>query len=280
MTDPTDLDELASAYLDDEATAEERARVEADPDLLARVERMREVAAAVRGGIEPQAGTTAAMQRRRALEADAGADAPEAAGPVRPPVPIGRRSTWLPSPALAAAVIVVLALAGLALLAAGGGGSDDSADGGATSREAADEAAGGDASQSTTAPQGEGGGGTESASTADRETVPDLGSFATEDDLEAALEQVSVTDLSPAGGGAAEATVDVREIVRCETSVAGQGDLGEPLAVARATLDDVPLLVFSNPVQASQGQTTTAPETQLTVVDATDCRVLFGILRR
>ena len=36
-----DAAELASAYLDGEATADERARVEADPILLAEVERLR-----------------------------------------------------------------------------------------------------------------------------------------------------------------------------------------------------------------------------------------------
>lgn len=44
---PQELDELASAYLDGEATAEERAMVEADPDLLARAEQFRQAAAEV-----------------------------------------------------------------------------------------------------------------------------------------------------------------------------------------------------------------------------------------
>ena len=44
---PEELDELASAYLDGEATAEERAMVEADPDLLARAEQFRHAAAEV-----------------------------------------------------------------------------------------------------------------------------------------------------------------------------------------------------------------------------------------
>lgn len=41
---PEERDELASAYLDGEATAQEQAMVEADPDLLARVERFRHAA--------------------------------------------------------------------------------------------------------------------------------------------------------------------------------------------------------------------------------------------
>jgi len=47
MTHPDPLDELASAHLDGATTAEEAARVEADPDLLARVEALRAVRAAL-----------------------------------------------------------------------------------------------------------------------------------------------------------------------------------------------------------------------------------------
>src|SRR4051794_14710743 len=41
MSDFSTSDELASAYLDDEVTDDERARVEADPALRARVEELR-----------------------------------------------------------------------------------------------------------------------------------------------------------------------------------------------------------------------------------------------
>lgn len=44
-TDPADDDLLASLYLDGEATAEERARVESDPSLMARVEAFKAIAA-------------------------------------------------------------------------------------------------------------------------------------------------------------------------------------------------------------------------------------------
>ncbi|MGH9118827.1 MAG: zf-HC2 domain-containing protein, partial [Acidimicrobiales bacterium] len=53
-TDPSDdLDELVSAYLDGEATPEESARVDADPELQARVAGLRAVAAAVAGPFAP-----------------------------------------------------------------------------------------------------------------------------------------------------------------------------------------------------------------------------------
>ena len=48
---PQERDELASAYLDGEATAEERAMVEADPALLARAEQLRHAAAEVAGPV-------------------------------------------------------------------------------------------------------------------------------------------------------------------------------------------------------------------------------------
>ena len=47
MTHPDPLDELASAHLDGATTPEEAARAEADPDLLARVEALRAVRAAL-----------------------------------------------------------------------------------------------------------------------------------------------------------------------------------------------------------------------------------------
>jgi hypothetical protein len=59
MSDPTDprdsesLDELASAYVDGEATPDEVARVDADPTLLARVAELRTVAAAVAEPVDP-----------------------------------------------------------------------------------------------------------------------------------------------------------------------------------------------------------------------------------
>ena len=118
--DPTELHDLASAYLDDEVSAEERVRVESDPELLARVEELRRVAAAVGRPVPPLDDAEAAAQRRRARLAG-----PEEAPRGRPaPPPIRRRPTWLPSPAAAAAVIVVIALVGV-LLIAGGRNSDD-----------------------------------------------------------------------------------------------------------------------------------------------------------
>ena len=53
MNDNTDaLDELVSRYLDAEVTAEEAARVESDPELLARADAMRSAIEAVAGPVD------------------------------------------------------------------------------------------------------------------------------------------------------------------------------------------------------------------------------------
>lgn len=142
MTDsPRDpeLDELASAYLDGAATPDERARVEADPDLLAEVERLRQIRAVVSSSTEPaplsvrEAQISAALdvwdrlsdaERSGEVTPAAGLDAAAAAAITTPPstsldarrrrrrasatsaVPGGRVGTWVLG---AAAALVVVA---------------------------------------------------------------------------------------------------------------------------------------------------------------------------
>jgi anti-sigma factor RsiW len=263
MTDqsPTDQDlELASAYLDGEATPAERARVEADPALLARVDELRAVAGAVGTGFTPLSDEQAASQRRRAIATGQHAPAPPA-----PPART-RRRTPLPSPLVAAAVIIVIALAGIWLVASAGRGSNDQADTTAAS-SGRPEATTTTASTSTGA-----GAGTESNTV----TLPDLGTFATRAALTAALERADVTTLSaePATSGATQRR-DAVSIDRCQTTIeAGQAELGDRLAVATAQLDGRPLYVISQPVRDKN-----PPVTQLTVVDQQTCGVLFAIQR-
>ena len=69
MNDNTDaLDELVSRYLDAEVTAEEAARVESDPELLARADAMR---AAIEAIATPVDIPTVDLDRRRTLALDA-----------------------------------------------------------------------------------------------------------------------------------------------------------------------------------------------------------------
>ena len=100
-------DELASAYLDDDVTIEERAVVESDPGLLARVEQLRSVRAAL---AEPVVPPTAA-QRDAAIAAALGASNVVDLNAAR-----GQRRLRIAS--IAAAVVLVLGAAGFFIRAA------------------------------------------------------------------------------------------------------------------------------------------------------------------
>jgi anti-sigma factor RsiW len=263
MTDqpPTDI-ELASAYLDGEVSPDERARVEADPELMAQVDELRAIAEALRGGLTPLTDDRAAEQRRRAIQAG------RAAPPAAPAAP--RRRTWLPAPVAAAAVIVVIALVGVWLLvAAGGGGSNDDLSSAGSSSGARTESAPTQASTTSSGSATPTGAGT---------GLTDLGAFSTRAGLTAALGRVDVTSLDAASAAPPD-TGDVNQstaaINRCEAAVhAGQPELGDRLAVAIATYKGRRVFVFSNPVNGKS-----APRTQLSVSDAETCRVLFAIQR-
>ncbi len=162
MTD--DLTLLASAYLDGDVTADERALVETDTDLLAEVERLRTVRALL-GDVEPQAISTREVHLAAALDVwdrlpeaertgvrrdvtPTGIDAAAAAGAasVTAPTPLGnrRRTTstrWLTG----AAAGLVLVLAGGVALQLGSGDTDDDSSAVAEADSSATEAlAGGD----------------------------------------------------------------------------------------------------------------------------------------
>ncbi|MEL6891635.1 MAG: hypothetical protein AAFP84_08570 [Actinomycetota bacterium] len=66
--DPTQDELLASAYLDGEVTPDERARVEGDPELLAEVDRIRQVRAIVMADIEPAPVSTRESHLAAALD--------------------------------------------------------------------------------------------------------------------------------------------------------------------------------------------------------------------
>ena len=123
------LDELASAYIDGEASPAEVARVDADPELQARVAGLRTVAAAVAQPVHPS----------RAEVRDAAIAAALAAAPARTartePIEVtdlarvrdrrrhGRTRPW----ALSVAAAVLVALAAIPLLAGLGDDGDNAA---------------------------------------------------------------------------------------------------------------------------------------------------------
>jgi hypothetical protein len=125
---PPSDDELVSAYLDGAVTPAERAQVEADPVLLARVEEFRLVAEALREPVTPDP-----VRKEQAIAAALGVldgsvvPFPAGGRPLPPPAvrPRGRRpNRWL-TVAAAAAVAAVVAVAGVALTR--GDDADDTA---------------------------------------------------------------------------------------------------------------------------------------------------------
>lgn len=123
---PPSDDELASAYLDGDVTAAERARVEGNPALLAQVERFRLVADALREPVNPDP-----ARKEQAIAAALGVldgsvvPFPAGGRPLPPPAvrPAGRRpNRWLAVVA-AAAIAAVVAVASVALT--GGDDNDD-----------------------------------------------------------------------------------------------------------------------------------------------------------
>ncbi|MEY2423312.1 MAG: hypothetical protein QOI95_3379 [Acidimicrobiaceae bacterium] len=102
-----DPDELASAYLDDDASVDERARVEADPALLARVEELRTVRDALRDPVTPPS----------TVERDAAIHAALAVSNVVH-LDAARRQRRLRVASIAAAIVLVLGAAGVLIRSA------------------------------------------------------------------------------------------------------------------------------------------------------------------
>jgi hypothetical protein len=138
MTDPfRPDDELVSAVLDGEATAEERARVEADPVLSARLEEFAAVRDQVAEPVQPWSGA----DRERAIAAAKAAVRHHRAEPVGTVRPLRRRQGEVPR-FLAVAAAVLFVLLGIGFVASQTGG-DDAGDDSASS----DEAAGGESQE-------------------------------------------------------------------------------------------------------------------------------------
>lgn len=158
-----ELPDLASAYLDGEVTADERAAVETDRELLADVERLRQVRAIV-ADIDPPSisvreqhlaaalGAWDRLPDRERLSAATGNEtAPDslaAAGVAAMSTPVSierRRSRWT-RPLLAAAATVAVVAAGAVVVGVLDGERDDAddiaVDGAATDEPSGDEAAG------------------------------------------------------------------------------------------------------------------------------------------
>jgi len=123
MNDEQDL--LASAYLDGALTSEERARAEADPEVMAAVDRLAELRRAL-AVVEPADPARRDAAIAAALHAFDAEPAPRA--PVTP-LASRRFSGWLVS--AAAAALVVAVVGGIIAVSGGGGDDDDDSAGGA-----------------------------------------------------------------------------------------------------------------------------------------------------
>ena len=126
-------DEIVSAVLDGEATADEQRRVASDPVLAQRLDEFRQISGAVAEPVDPLDELTRRRLVDRALEqADSPAVVPAAQRRTRPRFGLGGAAA-----VAGAAVVALLALAGGNVLLEGMGGDDD---GDAASAPATDEA--------------------------------------------------------------------------------------------------------------------------------------------
>ncbi len=130
-SDPAARDELVAAYLDNEATLAERAQVEADPELVARVDIMRQMAELV---AEPVVPPPAHVRDRHIAEALA------VSATATNVTSLGARRRWSPdyTRVLSAAAVILVVLFAGSLLLLNNSDDDDSV---ASSPVAADSAA-------------------------------------------------------------------------------------------------------------------------------------------
>jgi hypothetical protein len=261
MTEPHDLDELASAHLDGATTADEAARIAADPALQARVEALRAVRSALRAPAAepPEDAREAAIAA--ALAAYDDDDGQAAGGPDRSVVtPLPPRRGLSPTAIRvvgAAAVVALLALAVPLLLRS----ADD--DDTATSFEATGEAISDGALERAEdgGEQEAAGGGDQSTTTGGVPLEADLGSYSSVDELLAhiggrtSFEQGSTPD---SGGFSAPESAEDRTSCAAARQAASE--------VARAVVDSREVLVLL--LRRDDGSQ------RLTVVDAVTCEVL------
>ena len=200
--DPT-LDEIVSAYVDDVATPDERARVESDPALVERANTFRRLRDALATPPEP-----AGVEDRNTLIARALASTATSGATVH--TLRSRRSATL-GPIVAAAAVIAMFF-GLGTWLVASQDNDDSSDSAATAaptlNEGAFDAAGG-AGPSTTRANALAQAGAPTASEATKAAPVYLGAFADEAALRQALVRArEATATSPATTAPARATTD------------------------------------------------------------------------
>jgi hypothetical protein len=275
-----DLTLLASAYLDGDVTADERARVESDTDVLAEVDRLRSVRALL-GDIEPQAISIREAQLATALEiwdrlperertgarregVPAGIDAAAVAGAasVTAPTPLRSRrrdgrstsTRWLTG----AAAALVLVLAGGVTLQLTSTGSDDDASSEETSSDDGADSLTATADADAPAPAAESAEAAEADDQATLELDTGIGNEAPPGENVGVDQLDNLTDLADFAAAAVGAPISPDD-VPAATSAAGGEDqseaetflaeaafpfcLGVDIIVGPAVYRDVPVVV-------------------------------------
>lgn len=273
---PTPDDEIVSAVLDDAATADERARVAADPRLQVRLQELRAVRDAVAAPVEPLDEVRERRLRDTAL-VDAPPNATEAAIAWTTATAPRRRATVLTPAIFGVAALVLLLLVAVPLLGSielGGNGDDSgSADGSgdeatalSASEESSDDAGGGMAGES------EGAGGdapfgdvspeaaVEPEDLSARPRMADLGPFRS---VEAVIDHVAGL-VGPIGFSASALPSSVADLP--PTHCPPEPIDGREGSSAYATVQGDPVVVHVRPLEVGR--------LLVEVVDAATCEVL------
>jgi hypothetical protein len=282
-------DDLVSAVLDGEATAEQVDQVTSDPRLSARLAQFRAGAELVAapppalsdpGRASLLSGAIAAAEGtgdgEAADEVDAASSPPVPADdgvgdPVVAPLAPRRRRRNLPPPWLVAAAVIVLVAVGVTLIVTGrnNGSSTASQDRAATAESSA--AGSGSAEKSPAGAQSPSAAGgahdlgsvpstTEPPADAAMasEPMPYLGKFTTTEQLRAALQPLDPNNLTPAAPVPEPRGTKVysaKELATCVQIPRGyEPNLGAPVAYARAKIETTDVLVISFPNTAQPGQ--------------------------
>jgi negative regulator of sigma E activity len=277
-------EELVSAYLDGEATAAERVRVEADPRLIALVDSYRSAAAAVGSPVMPldqprrDAMVAAALAVLDDVDDEPGR--PDAGSPPAKVVPLSGRRRWISrAPGLAAAA-AILFLVGMGLVLSSRDSDRDQSAELSASTEQSTAAEDGDTAEAAAGDEPE----------ADAEAdalasplppVSSLGDFADDASLRAALASEpasSAQDSEEAPGSMTEeprrASPPAAEVERCATVVTTTDPLlGDLIAVRTATLAGEPVLIYSHTERDEPDRIID------TVADRGSCQIRFAQAR-
>jgi len=266
-------DEVLSAVLDGAATPDERARVQASPEALARLEQLSAASAAVSAPVPPLEAEVADALVARALDEADRATGPAEPVPLRRPEPRPAQERAWPARlgvavgAAAAIVVLVVAVAGLA--GQGRSSSSDSAQGSGGQVTADDAVSAESADASGVA------GGSSAPDPPDLGALVDAGAvldrYAERSSFSSQPEDAGVeaTTAAPEPPFAENSRAEASGACPVPPLTTGPGEVWA--VVATAQLPDGPVVVMAGPAGG--------PGTRLLVVDLATCTVLAETVR-